>query len=97
VDARAPDLVSARAQSNAAPRVCARPPASVQRCRGGLPPMEWPARLVAMSLPTLDLLVVRANQRIAGLALERLGERRHVRRCADGAEFHRRVRIGVEI
>src|SRR3546814_1630525 len=39
---------------------------------------------------------VGADHRLAGLALERGGERRHVRGRADRAELRRCVRIGVQ-
>src|SRR3546814_7071643 len=55
-----------------------------------------PYTTLCRSLPISDPLVVRPHHRVAGLAAERLGERRHVRRRADRAELRRCVRIGVE-
>src|SRR3546814_1161545 len=45
---------------------------------------------VADGSPDLDLLLVAAHHPVAGLAVEGLGESRHVRRCANGTEAIRR-------
>src|SRR3546814_14497687 len=49
---------------------------------------------VADGSPDLDLLLVAAHHPVAGLAVEGLGESRHVRRCANGTEAIRSMRIG---
>src|SRR5690606_40642252 len=49
-----------------------------------------------IALPDHDALVLRADHRVTGLALERGRERRHVRGRADRAELRRRMRIGVQ-
>src|SRR3546814_13194125 len=46
--------------------------------------------------PDHDLLVVAANHRVAGLAVEGLRERGHVRRRADRAEAGQGVLVGLQ-
>src|ERR1044071_5771673 len=50
--------------------------------------------LTTSSLPNLAAPVGRAHHRVADLALERLGEGRHVRERAVDAEAPQRVRVG---
>src|SRR5215210_2365384 len=58
------------------------------------PPFFHYCLLPTASLPNLAALVGGAHHRVAGLALERLGEGRHVRERAVDAELPERVRVG---